>query len=105
MVLLAMSIINCKTLMTFSFSTEPSGAKMYLDGEYMGVTPIEKEFSLRESAYLSETTKLLFKKKGYKNLNTGLYGRGGVSSSTFSGKVKVNSYFSPRKKQHFFLEK
>lgn len=53
---------------TTLISSEPSGAKLYIDGEPMGTTP----YSYRDKKIVGSTTSLRFEKAGYESLDVSL---------------------------------
>lgn len=64
--LLATSVLFAGCSSTTLIQTIPSGAKVYLNGEYAGVTP----YSHSDTRIVGSTTLLTLKKEGYEVLNT-----------------------------------
>ncbi len=62
--LIVASLLGCSTLVRFE--SEPPGAKVYVDEEYIGDTPIEKQLS----DFVGNKYRLRLEKEGHKTIRT-----------------------------------
>lgn len=67
-ILLVIFCASCVTQTRVNFLTDVDGAEVYVDGEKIGTTPIQKKLSNA----VWEDPDILIKKEGYKDLYTGL---------------------------------
>lgn len=63
--LILIFLFGCSTTYIKSM---PSGAKLYMDGEYKGITP----YKYTDAKISGSWTKIVIKKEGYKNFETTL---------------------------------
>ncbi len=64
-ILLAISILLTSCASTTMIQSNPSGAKLFLNGEYAGETP----YTYRDTKIVGTTTTVLLEKDGYKTFN------------------------------------
>ncbi|WP_296668351.1 PEGA domain-containing protein [Treponema sp. UBA785] len=67
-ILLVIFCASCVTQTRVNFLTDVDGAEVYVDGEKIGTTPVQKKLS---NAVWKDPD-ILIKKEGYKDLYTGL---------------------------------
>ena len=65
MILLSLSTLLSGCMTSTRFTTKPEGAKLYINGDYMGVTPI----IFNDKRGLPTRLHIKVKKEGYKELN------------------------------------
>lgn len=64
--LMAVVVLFASCSSTTLIQSEPSGAKLYMNGEYMGVTP----FSYSDTKIVGSSTEIRLEKEGYEPLYT-----------------------------------
>ena len=99
---LAVFMLHCSTLVRFT--TEPSGAKVYVDGDYIGETPIKKR--LTDLAWKRHDLSIV--KSGYKTVNRTVRKEakgGAIFSGIFFSPFWFFWCYGPKKEQNFILEK
>lgn len=62
--LMAVVVLFASCSSTTLIQSEPSGAKLYMNGEYMGVTP----FSYSDTKIVGSSTEIRLEKEGYEPL-------------------------------------
>lgn len=67
-ILLVVVCASCVTQTRVNFSTDVDGAEVFVDGEKIGTTPVQKKLS----NVVWENPDILIKKEGYKDLYTDL---------------------------------
>lgn len=67
-ILLVVVCSSCVTQTRVNFSTDVDGAEVFVDGEKIGTTPVQKKLS----NVVWENPDILIKKEGYKDLYTDL---------------------------------
>lgn len=67
-ILLVIFCASCVTQTRVNFSTDVDGAEVYVDGEKIGTTPVQKKLSNA----IWNNPDILIKKEGYKDLYTDL---------------------------------
>lgn len=67
-ILLVVVCTSCVTQTRVNFSTDVDGAEVFVDGEKIGTTPVQKKLS----NVVWENPDILIKKEGYKDLYTDL---------------------------------
>lgn len=67
-ILLVVVCASCVTQTRVNFSTDVDGAEVFVDGEKIGTTPVQKKLS----NVVLENPDILIKKEGYKDLYTDL---------------------------------